>query len=172
MPTVFRSESSSGQNELLPGKATTTCAAGTATSSSDFTDLNYVLRKNNNYVVGQRLAVTASAEAENEGGEKTSKEQDLLLTSPTMPVKEQLQQPPNSLDVVMSSTKGPIVGVSPLDQPLVNFGISLKDTDQESDDPHQQLQTQQPSLLAASNNKINGNIQSDLNYLELCTDFF
>ena len=106
-------------------------------------------------MVGQRLAVTAS-EAENEG-EKTSKEQDLLLTSPTMPVKEQLQQPPNSLDVVMSSTKGPIVGVSPLDQPLVNFGISLKD-DQESDDPHQQLQSQQPSLLAASNNKINGNI--------------
>ena len=106
-------------------------------------------------MVGQRLAVTAS-EAENEG-EKTSKEQDLLLTSPTMPVKEQLQQPPNSLDVVMSSTKGPIVGVSPLDQPLVNFGISLKD-DQESDDPHQQLQSQQPSLLAGSNNKINGNI--------------
>ena len=107
-------------------------------------------------MVGQRLAVTASAEAENEGGEKTSKEQDLLLTSPTMPVKEQLQQPPNSLDVVMSSTKGPIVGVSPLDQPLVNFGMSLKDhADQENHDD-QHPQPHQPPLLAASNNKVNG----------------
>ena len=56
----------------------------------------------------------------------------------------------------MSSTKGPIVGVSPLDQPLVNFGMSLKDhADQENHDD-QHPQPHQPPLLAASNNKVNG----------------
>ena len=43
-----------------PSSATVAPPSG---SGSDFSDLNYVLRKNNNYVVGQRLAVTASAEA-------------------------------------------------------------------------------------------------------------
>ena len=87
----------SGQNELAaPSSKTVTVTSAAAVAPSDFSDLNYVLRKNNNYVVGQRLAVTADAAAvalENEAAsgasEKTSKEQDLLLTSPTMPVKEQ-----------------------------------------------------------------------------------
>jgi hypothetical protein len=67
----FRSESSvlSGQNEVTASTKIVTTAASPSSatvappSGSDFTDLNYVLRKNNNYVVGQRLAVTASAEA-------------------------------------------------------------------------------------------------------------
>ena len=43
---------------------------------------------------------------------------DLLLTSPT-PLKE---EPPNTLAVAsLMVAKGPHVGVSPLDQPLVNF---------------------------------------------------
>ena len=90
----------SGQNELAaPSSKTVTVTSAAAVAPSDFSDLNYVLRKNNNYVVGQRLAVTAAdaaaaaAALENEAAsgasEKTSKEQDLLLTSPTMPVKEQ-----------------------------------------------------------------------------------
>ena len=86
----------SGQNEHAAPSSKTVTVTSVAAAPSDFSDLNYVLRKNNNYVVGQRLAVTADAAAvalENEAAsgasEKTSKEQDLLLTSPTMPVKEQ-----------------------------------------------------------------------------------
>ena len=86
----------SGQNEHSAPSSKTVTVTSVAAAPSDFSDLNYVLRKNNNYVVGQRLAVTADAAAvalENEAAsgasEKTSKEQDLLLTSPTMPVKEQ-----------------------------------------------------------------------------------
>ena len=66
----FRPESSvlSGQNEVTGTKIVTTAASPSSAtvappSGSDFSDLNYVLRKNNNYVVGQRLAVTASTEA-------------------------------------------------------------------------------------------------------------
>ncbi len=83
------------------------------------TDLNYVLRKNNNYVVGQRLA--SELDENDKEPTETVLDQDLLLTSPT-PVKE----PPNSLNVLGVGSKGPILGVSPLDQPLVNFGMSLK----------------------------------------------
>ena len=91
----------SGQNEHAAPSSKTVTVTSVAAAPSDFSDLNYVLRKNNNYVVGQRLAVTAEdaaamAALENEAAaalsgasEKTSKEQDLLLTSPTMPVKEQ-----------------------------------------------------------------------------------
>lgn len=82
----------------------------------NFNDLNYVLRKNNNYVVGQRLA--------SEEVESKTLQEDLMLTTP---VKEPTSQTSNSLDVVIAAaSKGPIVGVSPLDQPLVNFGMSLK----------------------------------------------
>lgn len=94
-------------------------------------DLNYVLRKNNNYV-GQRLA--SEDELENSPEDVNVKhsniEQDLLLTSsPTPAVKE---EPPNSLTVSSIASKGPHVGVSPLDQPLLNFGSTLQQTSTES----------------------------------------
>lgn len=138
---------------------------------SNFSDLNYVLRKNNNYVVGQRLA----SEENNADGKSLQQqpppldtgisrnlEQDLLLTSPT-PVKE---GPPNSLEVMSSASsfltaaKGPILGVSPLDQPLVNFGTSLKGPTENDDQPtaskvngqgSRSAQQQQPAASSAAN---------------------
>ena len=93
-------------------------------TASDFSDLNYVLRKNNNYV-GQRLAASEATEIDpNEISPEleTTQQQhvisntnDLLLTSPT-PLKD---EPPNTLTV--ASNLRPQLGVSPLDQPLVNF---------------------------------------------------
>ena len=73
-------------------------------------DLNYVLRKNNNYVVGQRLATD----------ENQLHDKDLLLTS---------LEPPHSLKI--PNSKGPVLGVSPLDQPLLNFGCSIKEQELE-----------------------------------------
>lgn len=125
-----------------------------AAAEPNFSDLNYVLRKNNNYVVGQRLASEENNGAADgkslqqqqpplDTGISRNLEQDLLLTSPT-PVKE---GPPNSLEVMSSSSassfltaaKGPILGVSPLDQPLVNFGTSLKEPPpSENDSEHHQ----------------------------------
>ena len=95
-------------------------------SVTDFSDLNYVLRKNNNYV-GQRLAASEStAEAD---PNKISPElelhipnNDLLLTSPTPLTEVVVAEPPNTLAVAsLMVAKGPQLGVSPLDQPLVNF---------------------------------------------------
>lgn len=67
-------------------------------------------------VFTQKITVTFSLVS------STVTNNDLLLTSPT-PLKE---EPPNSLAVggvaSLMVTKGPHVGVSPLDQPLVNFG--------------------------------------------------
>ena len=73
-------------------------------------DLNYVLRKNNNYVVGQRLAIDESLN-----------DKDLLLTTPISNACE----PPHTLKI--PNSKGPVLGVSPLDQPLLNFGCSMKE---------------------------------------------
>lgn len=73
-------------------------------------DLNYVLRKNNNYVVGQRLAIDESLN-----------DKDLLLTTPISNACE----PPHTLKI--PNSKGPVLGVSPLDQPLLNFGVSMKE---------------------------------------------
>ena len=70
-------------------------------------DLNYVLRKNNNYVVGQRLATD----------ESQLNDKDLLLTASI--------EPPNTLKI--PNSKGPVLGVSPLDQPLLNFGGCSKE---------------------------------------------
>ena len=75
-------------------------------------DLNYVLRKNNNYVVGQRLA----------SDEPTGlNDKDLLLSASVAS-----DQPPNTLNI--PNNKGhPVVGVSPLDQPLLNFASSVSE---------------------------------------------
>ena len=105
--------------------------------TTDFSDLNYVLRKNNNYV-GQRLAASeATAQDPNEISPElenlhipTNTNNDLLLTSPTPPLSTTSgseavlvgSEPPNTLAVAsLMVAKGPQLGVSPLDQPLVNF---------------------------------------------------
>jgi hypothetical protein len=104
----------------------------------DFSELNYVLRKNQNDYVGLRLAASedlvASSDispeaalvqavitnAENNisvGG--LSVEPDLLFTSPSNP------QPPNSLEVASMTSKGPQLGVSPLDQLPTTVGFQV-----------------------------------------------
>ena len=95
-------------SEAIPASATTEVAEIEKTSE----DLNYVLRKNNNYVVGQRLA----------SDEAGLNDKDLLLSGITT-ASAASERPPNTLNI--PNNKGhPVVGVSPLDQPLLNFASS------------------------------------------------